>query len=281
MRYRATSGRTLATLAILGPLALAGTATSEAGARTVPLQNATATYTQPGPIRPELWGPSNTIDGRVSGSFTSWATVNRDIDPGGDPNLSEAIVWETRTDLTLDGRLPLEFRLHFKDGVPIGNRGLGRFKISYTTDPRDRFADGLANGGDVVANWTTIDLVGLFSDSGETFETLEDGSVLVQPGTGTAPTYQATALLAVADITGFRLDALQHPSLPFGGPGAGGVGGDPIDLQNFHLSEFEVHAVPVPAALPLLATAMGGLGWMAHRRRRSATDSDSGSRPHA
>ena len=94
MTYRAICGRTLVTLAILGPLALAGTATSDADARTVPLQNATATYTQPNPSRPDLWGPSKTIDGRVRGAFTSWATVNRDVDPGGDPNLSEAIVWE-------------------------------------------------------------------------------------------------------------------------------------------------------------------------------------------
>ena len=254
-------GRAAIAAAVLLGLGFAGSASTGA-ASLVPLRNATATYTQPNPSVPGLWSPAKTIDGRISGQFTSWATVNRNVGPGGDVNRSEAIVWETVSNLSLDGREPIQFSLHFKDSVPVGNRGLGRFKISYTTDPRRTFANGLDIGGDVMANWMTIDLIGLRSDSGEAFDTLADGSILVAAGTGTKPSYYATALLSVANITGFRLDALEHSSLPFGGPGAGGVGGAPVDLQNFHLSEFQVEVVPLPASLPLLAAGVGALAWL-------------------
>ena len=50
-----------------------------------------------------------------------------------------------------------------------GAHFLGCFRISATTDARNEFADGLANGGDVAANWTILDPTSVTSTGGETF----------------------------------------------------------------------------------------------------------------
>jgi len=227
-----------------------------AAALKVDLQNATATFSQTNSSFPSIWDPSNTIDGNIRGGFTSWATKGLPTGPG-DEVLDEVIVWETSKDLSASPASPLRFSLHFKDRVPINNRGLGRFLISYTRDARADFADGRSANGDVVANWVPIAFDAIRSDSGETFEVLPDGSTLARIGSRFAePTYEAVATLNVAGITGFRLDTIQHPSLPEGGPGFGGFPGE----QNFHLSEFEVHVVPLPLSGALLASGILVLG---------------------
>ena len=55
----------------------------------------------------------------------------------------------------------------------------------------------------------------------------------------------------VAGVTGFRLEALKDPSLPFGGPGRQATNG------NHHLSEFVVSTVPEPQSALMLAIGLG------------------------
>lgn len=223
----------------LSTLALLCIGAAQPVAAGVALQNASATYSAQNPCCVGLWHPRNTIDGRTSGSFTSWSIYQ-------DPMQPATIVWETQADLTLTAQ-PLVFALHHQDFVPSPGHNLGRFRLSYTIDDRSTFADGLDIGGDVDANWAIIVPANAVSSGGETMTTLADSSILVSGGSNYYPTYTIrSAPLTVGGITGFRLEAIQDASLPFGGPGRQPANG------NAHLSEFVVTTIPEPAA-PLLA----------------------------
>ena len=216
------------------------------------LQNATATYSQ---LYDPPWVPSFTIDGKTSGYRTSWAIYQ--FDPGHpvydpDGQRAQTIVWETRTDLTLDGSSPLTFALHHQESNTAPGAALGRFRLSYTTDDRATFADGLSSGGDVTANWVVIAPASASSTGGEVLTTLPDSSILVSGGSNTYPTYTVTSLLKVSGITGFRLEAMKDDALPHRGPGRF------PDNGNFHLSEFVVTTSQCTEALAKLAALVTG-----------------------
>jgi len=220
-------------------------------AQSVPLQNATATFTQPHESLPDLWIPAHTIDGVIEGFHTSWA-INHEL-----PNTPETIVWETVNDLTAS---QLKFDLYHRDIIPIPGHNLGHFRLSYTTDDRSLFADGLANGGDVSANWTVIVPTSVSSTEGDSFTVLADNSILVGGTLGGYPTYTVLSDVNATGITGFRLEALLDASLPFNGPGRQPVNG------NFHLSEFVVMVVPEPENSALVS-GLALLGLFAIHRR--------------
>lgn len=81
--------------------------------------------------------------------------------------------------------------------------------------------------------WRTLNPEAVSVEQGTTLSILEDGSVLA---TGTEPpttdVYHVTATLPAGRVTGLRLEALTHPSLPKGGPGRAGNG-------NFVLSRID------------------------------------------
>ena len=67
--------------------------------------------------------------------------------------------------------------------------------------------------------WSTAEVVELRSDQGTVFQRLEDGSYLA---TGVAPdhdVYTVTLKTSLAQVTGVRVEALAHDSLPSHGPG--------------------------------------------------------------
>lgn len=227
-----------------------------AQAAPVPLQNSTASYSQPSANPTGLWDPWKTIDGVTDGSFTSWAI----FDPAGIQ--AQTIVWETQQDVGT-GSETFRFDLYHGDYVPASTHYLGHFRLSYTTDNRSVFADGLANGGAVNANWNVVAPITALSTGGDTLALQGDGSILVTQLVSTAathPTYQVTAQLAAVGITGFRLEALKDPSLPLGGPGLEPTAG------NFHLSEFVVSTVPEPASSALLAAGLLAVLILGRRR---------------
>jgi len=144
--------------------------------------------------------------------------------------LPSTAVVEARDTITATTSTEFTFELSHPLG---GQKALGRFRISATTDERANFADGLSSGGDVTANWTIMQMVSATGSPGETFQVLGDGSILAGGTMPSSTVYTIRARGISGNVTGFRLEALEDPSLPDNGPGRG-TGGD------WQLAEFAV-----------------------------------------
>ena len=199
-------------------------------ATSVGLQQATATFSQTG------FSVANVIDGTTDDEL-GWA-----IDP--QENTSPTAVFETTSDVGYPGGSLLTFTLNHAYDV-WGGHMLGRFRISVTTDDRSTFADGLASGGDVKANWIILDPLSFTSANGETLTEQSDHSILVSGPLLNTDVYTITAATTLTKITGIRLEALTDPSLPHNGPGRQPANG------NFVLSEFSVDIDHLPPPNPV------------------------------
>jgi hypothetical protein len=138
-------------------------------------------------------------------------------------------VFETSTDISAS---QLDFKLYQLWG---GAHNLGRFRLSYTTDDRSTFADGLNSGGDVTANWTVLTGATISGTGGETFTVLGDNSILVSGNNPATTVFSLSFSGSFSGITGIRLEALSDASLPFSGPGRQANG-------NFTLTEITLDA---------------------------------------
>ena len=173
----------------------------------VVLQNATADRTQGG------FNVAQLIDGIVVGGQHGWAG-----DVGGTPPMTAVFEAAQNIGATVD--------TEFVFGLPQpfgGSHFIGNFRLSATTDSRDQFADGLDNGGDITANWTVLNVID--DQHGRRDVDCAGGWVgsggRIMPAT-TAYTVQAKGISG--GVTGFRLELLEHPSLPNNGPGRVGHG---------------------------------------------------------
>lgn len=226
-------------------------ATSALFAASVDLQNATATFSQ------SYYGdfsPSRAIDGDTGGD-QGWAVYDGNEFAGS--TSAQTAVFETGLDVGQAGGSIVEFKLEFNLGWNPGHQ-LGRFRLSATTDSRASFADGLASGGDVTANWTVLNTISVQSSNGTTLAVRGDGSILASNANPTTDTYTIRTATGLVGITGFRLEALEHPSLPTSGPGM------QPDNGNFVLSNFTVDLTTVPEPSQTAAAAgflalIGGL----------------------
>ena len=86
--------------------------------------------------------------------------------------------------------------------------------------------------------WKTLLIASVNSTGGEEFEILEDQSILFSGKLPNTTVYEIDCDEIPADIVGWKVEALTHPSLPGTGPGRG----DAV-RSNFILSEFEVEVV--------------------------------------
>lgn len=227
------------------------TAVPAARADGVGLQLATATFSQ---SPHDFYGVHLAIDG-INEPQRGWA-----IDPN--EGASQTAVFETIADTGFAGGSVFTFTLAHSFSVPTHT--LGRFRLSVTTDSRASFADGLLSGGNVSANWTVLDPATAVSANGATLSELGDYSILASGTSPPTDTYTVTAATALTGITGFRLEALSDPSLPFAGPGRYPSNG------NFVLNELAVSvtAVPEPEAYLLMMAGLGMVGFAARRRRQ-------------
>jgi len=218
----------------------------------VVLQMPTATFSQ------TLSGDFSirkTIDGLVNDNY-GWAIQ------GAIQNQTAA--WETSRDVGFAEGSILTFTLIQNGLWYYPPDTLGRFRLSITTDDRSTFADGLATGGDVTANWTLLRPFSFLSVNGATLTRLADDSLLAGGLAPATDTYIVRASTSLTGITGIRLEVLQDPSLPFNGPGREWANG------NFILSEFQVNIAPVPEPTMAALLGLGGmllaLGKRASRR---------------
>lgn len=230
-------GKLLGT-ALIG--ALIWGATSFPGrAAVVPLQQVTSDFSQPGQPAAQA------IDGVTSGSG-GWAIYPFVVGP----LPSRTLVVETQSDLGTGGSLALTFTLTQAFGR---SELLGKFRLSYTTDNRSTFADGLGTGGDITANW--VQLVPLSASGPNTTIFTINGDNSITAG-GTAPfsdVYTVQATTTAAAITGFRLEAISDGSF-LNGPGRSDFGDG-----NFVLTEFAVAAVAVPEPSSVILLGLSGL----------------------
>ncbi len=86
------------------------------------------------------------------------------------------------------------------------------------------------------ADWTVLEVVEFSASSGATHEVLPDGSILVASQLGdTGDQYELVVQTDRRDVSGIRLEALPHESLPSGGPGRRrGSGG--FDVHDFRVA---------------------------------------------
>jgi hypothetical protein len=244
-------------IAILA-LSVAGLLTSTAHAQFLALQNATATFSQPD--NDIFFSPSWSIDGNAGG-HNGWAIFDGDYFGG--TTSAQTAVFETGKDVgTADGSI-VEFKLYF-NYAEYPSHQLGRFRLSATTDSRTTFADGLATGGDVTASWTVLEVTSLQSLNGTGLSLNLDGSILASNQNPTLDTYTIRTKTGLVGITGFRLEAMEDPSLPTSGPGMVPCCG------NFVLSEFSVSLTAIPEPEKHAATfcvALLGTGIWLRRKK--------------
>ncbi|MFZ1937090.1 MAG: hypothetical protein WCB27_21720 [Thermoguttaceae bacterium] len=87
------------------------------------------------------------------------------------------------------------------------------------------------------AIWTVLEPSSAVSKGGATLTKQPDGSILASGKNPSPDTYVVTAHTKLRGITGIRLEVLDDPQLPSGGPGR-------VFNGNFALSEFRVAAAP-------------------------------------
>ncbi len=188
----------------------------------VTLQQSTATFSQ---AQNGLY-VYEAVDGITDGSYggyNGWATWN------GSSAENHTAVWETSSDVNAS---QLDFALYH---TWAASHSLGHFRLSYTTDDRSTFADGLTANGDVDANWTVLTGATISGTGGETFTILADNSILVSGNNPATTVYSVSFEGSFNGITGIRLEALTDASLPTGGAGRANNG-------NWHLVEFTLDA---------------------------------------
>lgn len=131
-----------------------------------------------------------------------------------------------------------------------------------------------------------LDLSGAFPDEDENFSVAFDGTDQGSFSCGGPSNNMSTAIpgatdnsgafndcaftlsfdIAAAALTGFLADGLFSVGLNFGDDVSTFGDNDEITVS----LSYEVSAVPLPAAAPLLLAALGGLGVAAKRRRKAA-----------
>jgi len=113
----------------------------------------------------------------------------------------------------------------------------------------DDIASQLANPPDTTPVWHHLEII-TTTGSGESFELLDDASVLVSGKAPERSSYHITARLpeSLPALHSFRLEALTHPSLPGTGPGRG----DP-ERTNFVLNELQLRTPDSKTPIPLTA----------------------------
>jgi hypothetical protein len=219
----------------------------------VPLQNATATLSQ---TVSGHFSIANTLLPQ-SPSNIGWAIYDGPFGPPYPASATRAqtAVFETVENLGFTNETTLTFTLsQLLAGAP--QHTIGRLRLSATTAPREEFADGLPTGGNVGTNWVVLEPVTFATDSGGPVTVLPDHSLLFGGVSPITDVYYIRAYTALTNITGFRLEVLEDPSLPGGdGPGRHPENG------NFVLTGFEVSAlagrttnVLIPSVLTLSST---------------------------
>ena len=223
----------------------------------VPLQNATATFSQYDPSIGWDFTVQKAINGTLADNLGWSIAIHNQV--GSITNQTAA--FETTSDIGFASGSQLTFKLYQTHDFDFAMHTIGRFRLSVTTDNRSQFADGLFSNGDVTANWVVLNPDSFVSANGATLSKLGDFSILASGFSPNTDIYTVTATTFLTGITGIRLEVLEDPSLPFNGPGRQPENG------NICLSEFEVSITQIPEPSAAALVAAGCLSWFVRSRK--------------
>ena len=243
----------------------------QANADTVTFSGATATFYQTSPTGP--WLPSEMVDGIITtgnNPVNGWAIWQSNGQA--DQTLSETAL------LTLASPVhagPEVWTITINQDYLGGGGGkhlLGDFSLGYTTDKTPTLS----------STFIPFTITSTSTLNGSTLTSLGNGQLL---DNGLLPLTDVYTIIATSKsqgpITGLFLNVINDPAngLPSGGPGRY-PGDGTIGVGNFVVSEFTADvsrpnavdppSVPLPAALPLFATGLAGLGVLGWRRKKKA-----------
>jgi hypothetical protein len=218
-------------------VALVGTTHAQCVTATpVGLQSATATFSQ---TCGGSWLISRTLD---SNPATGWAIYESGSCGSLEFTFNQTAAFETATDIVdaAPGQ-PVVLEISLFSGGFQGNvapHTLGLFRLSVTGDARSTFADGLATGGDVTANWVVLipesvsatgtTSAGVATNAAPPTLTVQpNGSVLAGGASPEYTRYTIRAASPLSVVTGLRLELFDENGtsnaialgLPTGGPG--------------------------------------------------------------
>lgn len=186
--------------------AATGVGLKRAAAAPVILQNATSDLEQ----NNSTLSVATTIDGIVAGT-NGWgmqATV---------PDLAfpNAAVWETASDASgTMWTFTLDQLLDFGGGTD--GFTFRKIQLSYTTDDRSTFADGLGTGGDTTASWTA--LAPSAATATISTATINGDNSISWSDPDDPDTYTVVVNAGLIGVTGFRLDLLTDFGTAGGAP---------------------------------------------------------------
>jgi len=230
---------------------------SAAAATAVPLQNATATFSQYDPSIGWDFTVQKAINGTIADNLGWSIAIHNQV--GSITN--QTAVFETTSDIGFASGTQLSFKLYQTHDFDFAMHTIGKFRLSVTTDNRSQFADGLISNGDVTANWIVLNPDSFVSANGATLSKLGDFSILASGFSPNTDIYTVTATTFLTGITGIRLEVLEDPSLPFNGPGRQPENG------NICLSEFELSITQIPEPSAAALVAAGCLAWFVRSRQ--------------
>ncbi len=227
-------------------------------------QDFTLPQTAPGPV--SLWGIDVTQEqgydwgahGLLYDNTNGWGLVDWDlVDAGQDYSKPEEAIFTAEQPLSLGGLTELIFTIKSEN---LANYNLGKFRLSVTTDDQVEFSPAFGEDG----NWIELVPRSVESANGTTLNILGDNSILASGIDPATEILTVTVWTDLDNITGYRLEVLEDPSLPTGGPGRA------IGEGNCVLTYFGVEAVlvPEPSTFILLTSAAAGLLCCLIRKRR-------------
>ena len=224
---------------------------SAVGVSPVPLQNATATFSQYDPSIGWDFTVQKAINGTLADNLGWSIAIHNQV--GSITN--QTAVFETASDIGFASGSQLTFKLYQTHDFDFAMHTIGKFRLSVTTDNRSLFADGLISNGDVTANWVVLNPDSFISANGATLSKLGDFSILASGFSPNTDIYTVTATTFLTGTTGIRLEVLEDPSLPFNGPGRQPENG------NICLSEIELSITQIPEPSSAALMAVGCLAW--------------------
>ncbi len=180
-----------------------------------------------------------------------------------------ALVWCVSSMTASAATISLDFPSSdatLSNGSTLGAGGGGAFFISGTSLTESFTGTGL--GSAVSSTWDFTMSNAMNSAASATFNVLINGTVVDSFSFNGAEGSTVSIFLSnsFSSILGdsFTLSMVATSTVFPGGGSWNWLPGGTVTLSD------GVSAVPVPAALPLLATALGGIGFLSWRRKRSA-----------